>query len=54
MINCPTNVAQNQTGTNTITDNGSNPTGAQETIATAGIESSYADIRDFTIPPAQF
>jgi hypothetical protein len=54
MINCPTNVAQNQTGSNTITDNGSNPSGAQDTIATAGIEPSYADVRDLTIPPAEF
>jgi len=27
LINCPTNVAQNRTGSNTITDNGSNPQG---------------------------
>ena len=54
MINCPTNVAQNQIGSNTITDNGSNPQGAQDTIATAGIEPAYADIKDLTIPPAEF
>lgn len=50
MVNCPTNVAQNQTGTNTITDNGANPSGAQNTIATAGIESAYADIKTLTVP----
>jgi hypothetical protein len=54
MVNCPTNVAQNQTGTNTITDNGGNPQGAQNTIATAGIESAYADIKSLTVPAAKF
>ena len=54
MVNCPTNIAQNQTGTNTITDNGGNPSGAQNTIATAGIESSYADIKTLTVPAASF
>jgi hypothetical protein len=54
MVNCPTNVAQNQTGSNTITDNGGNPQGAQNTIATAGIESAYADIKNLTVPVAKF
>ena len=54
MVNCPTNVAQNQTGTNSITDNGGNPSGAQNTIATAGIEASYADIKKLAIVPAKF
>ncbi len=54
MVNCPTNIAQNQTGTNTITDNGANPSGAQNTIATAGIESAYADIKTLTVPAATF
>jgi hypothetical protein len=54
MVNCPTNVAQNQTGTNTITDNGANPQGAQNTMATAGIESAYADIKTLAVPAAKF
>ena len=54
MVNCPTNIAQNQTGTNTITDNGANPSGAQNTIATAGIEATYVDIKTLTVPPATF
>jgi hypothetical protein len=54
MVNCPTNVAQNQTGANTITDNGGNPQGAQETKATAGIESAYAEIKNLTVPAAKF
>jgi hypothetical protein len=54
MVNCPTNVAQNQIGKNTITDNGGNPQGAQNTIATAGIEATYADIKNLTVPAAKF
>ena len=54
MVNCPTNVAQNQTGSNTITDNGGSPQGAQNTIATAGIEPAYADIKNLTVPAAKF
>ena len=54
MVNCPTNIAQNKNGTNTITDNGANPSGAQNTIATAGIESTYADIKNLAVPAAKF
>jgi len=54
MVNCPTNIAQNGIGTNTITDNGGNPSGAQNTIATAGIEAAYADIKTLTVPAATF
>lgn len=54
LTNCPTNVAQNQVGTNAITDNGANPQGAQNTIATAGIESTYTDIETLTVPAAKF
>lgn len=54
MVNCPTNIAQNQTGTNTITDNSANPSGAQNTIAPAGIETAYADAKTLTVPAAAF
>jgi hypothetical protein len=54
MVNSPTNIAQNQTGTNTVTDNGTNPSGAQNTMATAGIEASYAAVKKLTITPAKF
>jgi hypothetical protein len=54
MVNCPTNVAQYQTGSNTISDNGANPSRAQNTIATAGIEAAYADIKTLTVPAAKF
>jgi len=40
MINAPTNVAQNQTGQNTITDNPT--TNPQSAMSMAGIEASYA------------
>lgn len=51
MVNCPTNVVQNKNGANTVQDNGSNPSGAQATIAAAGIEPAYADIKNMTMPP---
>jgi hypothetical protein len=54
MVNCPTNIARNQNGQDTVTDNGANPTGAQNTIATAGIESTYADIKNLVVPAAKF
>ncbi len=48
MVNAPTNVVQNQTGTNTITDTpASNPTSVN---SMAGIEASYAGIKTTTIP----
>ena len=52
LVNAPTNVAQNQTGQNTITDTpASNP---QSVMPMAGIEASYADIKNPTIPVASF
>ena len=54
MVNCPTNIARNQNGQDTVEDNGANPQGAQNTIATAGIEAAYADIKNLTVPAAKF
>ena len=54
MVNCPTSINRNQNGQDTVTDNSSNPQGAQNTIATAGIEPSYADIKNLTVPAASF
>jgi hypothetical protein len=52
MVNAPNNVAQNQTGTNTITDTpAANP---QSVNSMAGIESAYADIKNLTIPVPSF
>jgi len=54
MVNCPTSIARNQNGQDTVTDNGASPQGAQNTIATAGIESAYVDIKTLTVPAASF
>jgi hypothetical protein len=52
MVNAPTNVVQNQTGTNTIADTpASNPTFVN---SMAGIEASYADIKTTTIRVPSF
>jgi hypothetical protein len=52
MVNAPTNVAQNQTGQNTITDTpAANP---QSVNTMAGIEAAYADIKTLTIPIPSF
>ena len=52
MVNAPTNVVQNQTGQNTITDT---PAGNSTSVSsTAGIESAYADIKNSAIPLATF
>jgi hypothetical protein len=52
MVNAPTNVVQNQTGTNTIADTpASNPTSVN---SMAGIEASYADIKTTTIRVPSF
>jgi hypothetical protein len=49
MVNAPTNVVQNQTGTNTITDTPAGST--QSIISSAGIESAYDDIKAAKAPP---
>ena len=52
MVNAPTNVVQNQTGQNTITDT---PAGNAQSISSmAGIEASYADIKNTASPLASF
>ncbi len=55
LLNSPNIVHQNKNGSHmTITDNGPNPTGAQATMTSAGIEPAYVDIRDLVIPAATF
>ena len=44
----------NSGGGNTITDNSSNPSGAQTTIADAGLEPAYVNIKNMTVPAATF
>ena len=52
MVNAPTNVVQNKTGSNTITDTpAANPSSVQ---AMAGIEAAYADIKTVKIPLPSF
>jgi hypothetical protein len=54
MVNVPNwTIAINAVG-NTTSDNGTNPDGAQGTMASAGIEPIYADIRALAIPAARF
>jgi hypothetical protein len=54
MVNVPKwTIAIDAVG-NTVTDNGTNPAGAQNTMASAGIEPIYADIKAFTLPTATF
>lgn len=55
LLNSPDIVHQNQNGPNMIImDNGPNPTGATETMASAGIEPAYAYVKNLTVPAAQF
>jgi hypothetical protein len=52
MVNAPANVAQNNTGQNTITDTpASNPSSVN---SMAGIEAAYADIKNLTVPTPSF
>ncbi|HEY5373689.1 MAG TPA: right-handed parallel beta-helix repeat-containing protein [Polyangiaceae bacterium] len=52
MVNAPMNVAQNNTGTNTITDNPASNSSSVSSMA--GIEASYADIKNTAIPLPTF
>jgi hypothetical protein len=52
MVNAPANVAQNQTGQNTITDTPA--ANSQSVSSMAGIEAAYADIKNVTIPLPSF
>jgi hypothetical protein len=54
MVNTPGSLISPSAGSNTLTDNGENPTAAQDTMATAGIEPAYADIKSLTIPGVTF
>ena len=54
MTNTPGLLISPSAGANMVTDNGANPSGAPNTVASAGIEPSYADIKDVVIPAAKF
>jgi hypothetical protein len=49
MINTPGSLIAQNAGANTVTDNGSTPSSAESTMAVAGIESGYADIKALII-----
>ena len=54
MVDTPGVLLAPSAGANTLVDNGAAPAGGQATTASAGIEPGYADIKNFTIPPASF
>jgi hypothetical protein len=54
MVNTPGTLISLSAGANTLTDNGANPSGAPDTMASAGIEPGYADIKNLAIPGATF
>jgi len=54
LLNTPGSLLGPNTGANTVTDNGPNPEQAEDTMATAGIEPSYADIKQLAIDRAAF
>lgn len=54
MLNAPTNVVRNVNGTDTVTDNGTNPSMASSTMTTAGLEPAYTSIKNMTLPPLSF
>jgi hypothetical protein len=54
MVNTPGVLIAPTAGANTLTDNGADPAGAQATMASAGIEPSFADIKYLTVPVATF
>lgn len=54
MINTPGLLISARAGSNTVSDNGALPDDAQTTMATAGIEAAYADIKTLAVPLASF
>ena len=54
LLNTPGALIAPTAGANTLTDNGADPAGAQATMASAGIEPSYADIKNLSIPAPTF
>jgi len=54
LLDTPGSLIGPNTGANTLTDNGASPQQADDTMATAGIEPSYADIKTLTIDGAGF
>ena len=54
MVNTPGSLISPNAGANTLTDNGANPSGVQDTMASAGIDPNYTDIKTLAVPAATF
>jgi len=54
MVNTPGLLTAPNAGNNTLSDNGPNPSGAQDTMSSAGIEPDYLDIKYLAVPVAVF
>jgi hypothetical protein len=54
MENTPGSLIAQSAGSNLVTDNGTNPEGAENTRETAGIEPSYADVKELASSPVTF
>ena len=54
MVNTPGSLISQSAGSNMVTDNGASPASAEDTMASAGIEPSYADIKGLTVPAPTF
>jgi hypothetical protein len=55
MLNTPGVLSAGSTGANvSLTDNGARPSGREDTLATAGIEPAYADIKGLSVPLPTF
>lgn len=54
MVNTPGSLISQSAGANTVTDNGASPSDAEDTLATAGIEPGYLDIKALATAPPSF
>jgi hypothetical protein len=54
MVSTPGSLISPSAGANLVTDNGASPADAEHTRASAGIEPDYADIKELTLPDADF
>jgi hypothetical protein len=54
MVDTPGSLIAQNAGANLVTDNGTSPSGAENTMASAGIEQGYADIKDIAMAVPTF
>jgi hypothetical protein len=50
MVNTPGSLISQSAGSNMVTDNGASPISADDTMASAGLEPSFADIKALAVP----